>query len=84
MSQSVAKRFCFPDSLASLQVVPLKLHINCKIPEHAMDDLHRTSLAGSSLCPNSTEYDAIWYVTSHAFYCIDFALTLGKSLSMWN
>ncbi|XP_018673806.2 uncharacterized protein LOC103999484 isoform X2 [Musa acuminata AAA Group] len=43
------------------KVVPLKLHINCKIQARAMDDLHRTSLAGSSLCPNSTEYDAICY-----------------------
>ncbi|CAL9761495.1 unnamed protein product [Musa acuminata subsp. burmannicoides] len=49
----------------SKKVVPLKLHINCKIQAHAMDDLHRTSLAGSSLCPNSTEYDAIWFQCKH-------------------
>ncbi|CAL9090765.1 unnamed protein product, partial [Musa acuminata var. zebrina] len=47
------------------KVVPLRLHINCKIPAHAMDDLHRTSLTGSSLCPNSTEYDEIWFQCKH-------------------
>ncbi|URE36995.1 hypothetical protein MUK42_35736, partial [Musa troglodytarum] len=49
----------------SKKVVPLKLHIDCKIPAHVMDDLHRTSLAGSSLCPNSTECDAIWFQCKH-------------------
>lgn len=50
----------------SSKVVPLKLHIKCKVPIPPTRSSDNTLLASVSTCPNSNENDVMWFQCKHA------------------